>query len=204
MYLWCNGTSIWKRWEVSCMGFASCTCGKSSSYMVHHLTSPIIFMPVWTGISWSLDRKRGAHFLPPYSPDLTSGDVSSRGFVKRCCLSWKRKCKWDVKQNYQTYRVHYQWNTCQYLVETEYHLAVCCATYGPPIRSTVQTRNCVSSNIWKCYQFLQYTLGLRTWNVLLYCHSRLNTYTSQNLKCHYSDIHFIITELSSHTSATAN
>jgi hypothetical protein len=74
--------------------------------------------------------------------------------------------------------VHYQWNTCQYLVETEYHLAVCCATYGPPIRSTVQTRNYVRSNIWKCIDFLNtlyawrnimfYFIAIQDWTLILH------------------------------------
>jgi len=70
------------------------------------------------------------------------------GVCERHCPSRKSaKCKWVVWQNNQRFWVHYQWNTCQYLVRK--WIASWCVSF----RSAMQIRNFMKCSVWKCTDF---------------------------------------------------
>jgi hypothetical protein len=51
--------------------------------MVHHLTSPIMFTPFWTGSFLVVEKERGAHSLAPLFSRIGSSEFFLLGVCKR-------------------------------------------------------------------------------------------------------------------------
>jgi len=70
-----------------------------STYMVHHPTSPFVFVPFWTGSFLIVFRKRGPIPRPHHSPGLTPLDLFFWGFMKdNVYHEQSAKCEWVAWQ----------------------------------------------------------------------------------------------------------
>jgi hypothetical protein len=150
----------------------SCSCG--NSFPVTCCTISLLLS--WSclfgqGVCWSLDRKGGDPFpWPPHSPGLTL-DSFFREFIENIVYHENEQNLNELCDNCQSCRHHYQWNANTWH-ETEYHLAMSCATHGATSRSTKYIY--FVAPVFKIYRFFQYTLWLTVYSVLFYCHLRLD------------------------------